>query len=112
MLTPDAAGASVLTPTAAAPAWQIAEDCAQWNQTCNTELLDGERLIALKAPFWFWKLESLLNGDLHDISDDTHRSVGVEYLRPLLRTHYIYVMAPLLGKKFLDATLVSERVIV
>lgn len=102
----------MLTPTAAAPAWQIAEDCAQWNQTCNSELLDGERLIALKAPFWFWKLESLLNGDLHDISDDTHRSVGVEYLRPLLRTHYIYVMAPLLGKKFLDATLVSERVIV
>ena len=40
---------------------QIAEDCAQWNQTCNAELLDGERLVALKAPFWFWKLEGLLN---------------------------------------------------
>lgn len=86
---------------------QIAEDCAQWNQTCNAELLDGERLVALKAPFWFWKLEGLLNGDLHDISDDTHRNVSISYLKPLFRTHYIYVMAPLLDKRFLDATLVS-----
>lgn len=51
------------------------------------------------------KLEALLNGDLHDVSDGTHRNVSISYLKPLLRTHYIYVLAPLLSEPFLDATL-------
>jgi predicted metalloendopeptidase len=35
---------------------KLAEDCEQRNQTCNQEVLDDEKLIILKAPYFLWKV--------------------------------------------------------
>jgi hypothetical protein len=57
------------------------------------------------------KLEQALQGDLHILAPEgglnggEHRNFSIRDLKPLIRTHYIFVVAGLLSESFLDASL-------
>jgi hypothetical protein len=32
---------------------RIADDCAEWNFTCNKELLENQELVIVESPLWY-----------------------------------------------------------
>ena len=82
---------------------RISDQCQEWNQTCNKELLEGEDLVIVTTPYWYIKLDEALKGSLHILSTNEHRNITIDYFIPLIRSHYIYVVGPLLSEDFLNA---------
>ena len=70
-------------------------ECAQYGYSCNDGLLGDEKLIVMGAPFFFRQLDSALA---------KHELIHTMW-KPLLRSQYIYALAPVLSSKFLLANL-------
>jgi hypothetical protein len=88
---------------------KMSEECESYNLRCLDKLLADQELIILKSPYWYFKLDQALRGQLHILATDEVRNITVEYLKPLIKTHYIYIVAPLLSEAFLDANLKMEK---
>ena len=72
----------------------MSDNCVEYGWECNSALLQGDDLVIMSAPYFYTKLDEALSGN---------RSIG--FWKPLLRTHYIYNLAPLLNTEFLEANL-------
>ena len=70
---------------------EMASQCEEYGWECNKKLLADEKLIVMGAPYFYTKLNAALGGN-----------VTIEFWKPLLRSHYIYNLAPLLNIEFLE----------
>jgi putative endopeptidase len=72
----------------------IADGCKEYGWECNKKLLDDENVIVMGSPYFYTKLNDALGGN-----------ISIAFWKPLLRSHYIYNLAPLLNEEFLQANL-------
>ena len=74
---------------------RMSEECHAFGHECNEKLLAEQKVIVMGSPYFFGQLNAALADDIR-----IHN-----YWKPLLRSQYIYSLAPVLSKAFLLANL-------